>query len=181
MRRERPSLQRDGLSNSGWRSRLTAGWLEAVGPPQLFGTAVGVVDGAVDEICPPPVVRADRGKVVGSRLTWWARSPLVGIVPAVQRGLGLPPHRESANGIEQVGVRRGGNNVFGPELESQVACEAAGTVAEPGRVGWRPVVEAGIDDRTRDLRIMGPGTTVESVRADRDPDVVDDAHLGMTV
>ena len=112
---------------SSWE-RLVRG-LEAVSSPQVFGAAVGVVDGAVDEICPPSAVGTDRCDVVGSNLTWWAGSALVYVVPAFQRRRGVPPHVESASGIQQVGVRGRGGEVFGPQLESQVASEGPRAVA----------------------------------------------------
>src|SRR5919202_3260193 len=113
-----------------------------------------------------------------------AGRPLAGAVavPGLERG-GLPaPPLEPHPRIDQVGVVAGrAAKVLAPQPQAQLPGEHPGAVAEPGRVARLPRIAGRVEHRGGQLGVVGPRPAVEVVGADRGPDVVDHAHLGVDV
>jgi hypothetical protein len=89
---------------------------------------------------------------------------------------------EGADRVEQVLIDGGlAVEVFPGQLEPQFAGEYACPVTEPIQYPWFALVEPVVDDRAGQFRVVGPGTEVDVVRADRGPQVVHDACLCVNV
>jgi hypothetical protein len=65
-------------------------------------------------------------------------------------------------------------------LEPQIAGEDACPVVEPIQDPGFPLVNAVVDDGAGKFRVMGPGTKVDVVGADRGQHIVNDTNLGCT-
>ena len=99
-------------------------------------------------------------------------------VPVVQRAGGLAPQRRGVVEVLEPWVVGREPEVLAPERAAELAGE------EPGRgvVGVSEAVDGGgVEDGAGQLAVGGPGPAVEVVGADGEPDVVDDADLGVDV
>jgi hypothetical protein len=66
-------------------------------------------------------------------------------------------------------------------LYTKIAGESTAAITEPCRIERYSIIELCVENRAGHLRIVGPGPTIEIVRSNKRPDVVDHTHLGMDV
>ena len=103
-------------------------------------------------------------------------------MPRPERGRGAGEGLERLHRVEEVvDVVRRAAEVLAGEGQPEVPGEAPRPVAEPCRVLRRSLVEGLVEDGDAELGVPRPGAAVEVVGADRGPDVVDDAGLGVHV
>ncbi len=113
------------------------------------------------------------------------RRPLASLtagVPPFQVERGFTELRDRLGGIEQISIIPfRPPEVLPPQLQPQVTCELASSVAEAGRIDGGARVACGVDDRAGDLGVVAPRPSIEVVRSDGGPHVVDHADLGVDV
>ena len=107
-------------------------------------------------------------------------SAAAAVMPRVELGGALADGVRGPLGVEQVIVLVE-VEVFAHHRETQLAGEPAGSVPEPAGIGRGALVAFGVQHRGGQLGVVRPGPRVEVVAADRRPDVVDDAQLGVDV
>jgi hypothetical protein len=89
---------------------------------------------------------------------------------------------EPFTGIDEVCiVTRWAPEVLAPQREAGLSGQDARTITVPAGVARLPGITQIVEHRTPELGVVGPRSAVEVVRADLDPDVIDDAHLRVDV
>src|SRR6478736_7862431 len=111
-----------------------------------------------------------------------ASAAVAGLVPRVERRRSGCESGERVVGLDQVGiVAVAASEVLAQEGEARVAGQPSCPITQAARIRRRPIVELAVQHRAGELGIVGPRASVDVVRPDLEPDVVDDARLGMDV
>ena len=149
--------------------------------------AVGPTVG-VDHIGVHPLGRREGRAVdpfdrVGAEMTGWSRATLPVAVPAVERRGAVSAAWNQYSGATISASRSTAPTVCSTaRRRARVALASSSrAVTHAGRIGGAAFVEGLVEDGARDLGVVGPRPAVEVVGADREPDVVDDADLGVHV
>jgi hypothetical protein len=101
-------------------------------------------------------------------------------MPALEGSRAAFPRLESSDRVKQLLVKGLRTEMLTPQRKPEFTGEDAGSVSEAAikrRIGMRLVV----DHRAHELGIVRPRPQAEIVRADRSPDVVDHADLGVDI
>ena len=156
---------------------------EAPGAAQPHRPAVRVVDGAVERAWPRPAcagtARARRTAAAGRAAAGRVRPPSCQRCSAA--ALSAKASKAAAGSSRSRRRRLPGRGARGP-APAAARGRSAGRRRRTGRC-TRGSRSSGVvvDDRAGQLGVVRPGAAVDVVRADRGPDVVDDADLGVHV
>src|SRR5689334_3182843 len=124
---------------------------------------------------PPARVRRHRIRSMGPNMARRSWPVAAGSVPLVERGGGRTKRGEARRRIDEVVVVLVlAPEVLSPESEAGVPCDPPSGLGSSGRMPGSALVDLGVEHRAGELRVVGPGTAVEVVGADLEPDVVDD-------
>ncbi len=145
------------------------------------GARVGVVDRWVQRRGPGEGQPRQLGGVVGQEPAGRSVSASA-VVPGLQVSRALCEGGEGGDRIEEVDViARHAVEVFAGELQPKTSGESAGPMTVAVDDVRIPLIASVVQNRTRQLGIVSPGTSIDVVRSHRRPDVIDDTHLGVNI
>src|SRR5438552_8447844 len=102
-------------------------------------------------------------------------------MPRLEDSRAAFPRLESSDGVKQLLVQDLRTEMLTPQRKPKFASEDAGSVSEAAWIERRVRMRLVVDHRACELGIMRPRAQAEIVRADRSPDVVDHADLGVHI
>jgi predicted RNA-binding protein associated with RNAse of E/G family len=103
-------------------------------------------------------------------------------VPHIECGCCTTPRLERHGGVKEIrNVAFIATQVLAPQAQARLTWQDASAIAEAGGVEGLTIVEPGVEHCAREFRIVCPRPTVQVVRADFQPHIVDHTDLRVHV